>query len=128
MKDEGNSFILHPSCEGLATMNNLLTTNPYPLTTDSERHLAAELTGCPTDQLLKVRATADSLVVVIHTGQKFIYDLAAIQAAIERLAEGAGRFARDAFLAELDQDLPPVVAAPPPKRPRRAARAKDGAQ
>lgn len=123
-------------------MHNPLTTVHYPLTTDTERHLAAELTGCPTDQLLKVRATADSLVVVIHTGQKFIYDLAAIQAAIERLpsapaaagtaartvAEGAGRFAREAFLAELDQDTPVVAAAPPPRRPRRAARAKDGAR
>jgi hypothetical protein len=92
-------------------MNHPLTTDHYALTTSEERHLAAELTGCPPGDLLKVRATADSLVVVIHTGQKFIYDLAAIQAALERLAEGAGRFARETFLAELNQDAQAILAA-----------------
>ena len=82
-----------------------------PLSIEEQHLLAEELSGCPAPQLLKVRATADSLVVVIHTGQKFIYDLAAIQAAIERLAAGAGRFARETFLAELEAEAQALLAA-----------------
>jgi hypothetical protein len=77
-------------------MTHLLTTNHQPLTTSQQR-LACELSGLPPADLLKVRATNDSLVVIIHTGQKFIYDLAAIQAAVERLAAGLGRFTDDYF-------------------------------
>lgn len=102
------------------------------LTADEQRLLAEELSGCPRHQLLKVRATADSLVVVIHTGQKFIYDLAAVQAAIERLAAGAGRFAREVFLAELEaeaqallaaREAEPAASVAPRARPRAGAKA-----
>ena len=103
-------------------MTTTQTTNDHPhstdhwllttgLTSEEQKHLAAELTGCPAGELLKVRATADGLVVVIHTGQKFIYDLAAVQAAVERLAAGAGRLAREVFLAELDADAQALLAA-----------------
>ena len=67
------------------------------LHSNAYQRVACELTGLPPKDLLKVRATNDSLVVIIHTGQKFIYDLAAIQAAVERLAAGLGRFTDDYF-------------------------------
>ena len=67
----------------------------HPLTIDEERQLACALACVRPEQLLKVRATRDSLVVIIHTGQKFIYGLAAIGAALERIAYDAGRLAAD---------------------------------
>jgi hypothetical protein len=107
-------------------MNSLLTNG---LTAEEERALGAELSGCPPAELLKVRAAPDGLVVVIHTGQKFTYDLAAVEAAIERLASGTGRFAREAFLAELDQDAEAILQARPaaalaPRPGRRAAKGR----
>jgi hypothetical protein len=118
---------LHPSSfhghERMTLMNSKLTIE-QTFTADEQRHLAAELTGCSAEQLIKVRATPDSLVVVIHTGQKFSYDPAAIQGAIERLAAGAGRFARETFLAELDQDAQAILAAPVPAPTRRASRGR----
>lgn len=107
-------------------MNSLLMGG---LTAEEERALGAELSGCPPAELLKVRATPDGLVVVIHTGQKFSYDLPAVEAAIERLAEDAGRFAREAFLAELDQDAESILqarpaTAPSPRPGRRAGKGR----
>ncbi len=108
-------------------MPNPLTTNHQPLTT--HQRLACELTGAPPRDLLKVRATADSLVVIIHTGQKFIYDLAAIQAALERLAAGLGRFTDDFFAVPPEPEptpspepVTPVRPAAPPARRKLSAR------
>lgn len=109
-------------------MNNPLTTHHFPPATANER-LAAELTGLPPHDLLKIRATDDSLVVIIHTGQKFIYDLSTIQAALERLAAGLGRFTDDYFRSLPEPEplpspdaaqliptvLPTVAPAPKPK-------------
>lgn len=84
------------------------------LTTLERQRLACELSGVLPEYLLKVRATADSLVVIIHTGEKFVYNLTAIQAAVERLAAGLGRFTDEIFRAPLDDAVqPPPEAAPP---------------
>ena len=88
-------------------MPNPLTTDRYPLTTAYQR-VACELTGLPPKDLLKVRATNDSLVVIIHTGQKFIYGVDAIQSAAERLAAGIGRFTEDFFREQPDVEPLPV--------------------
>ncbi len=104
-------------------MNNALTTN--------YQRLACELTGLPPQDLLKVRATNDSLVVIIHTGQKFIFDVHAMQAAVERLAAGVGRFTEDFFGGAADPEPVPApdpvatpVTAPGPKPRTRAAKSR----
>jgi hypothetical protein len=95
----------------------------HPLTIDEERQLACALAGVRPEQLLKVRATADSLVVIIHTGQKFIYGLAAIGAALEKLALEAGRLAAD--LNSMDREETPA-GQPPARGKRRGGGVKGG--
>ncbi len=84
------------------------------LTTLERQQLACELSGVTPEYLLKVRATADSLVVIIHTGEKFIYDLEAIAAALQRLG-----VSRPLWGAQLDASTPPSpsVGAAPRGRP-----------
>ena len=85
------------------------------LHSNAYQRVACELTGLPPKDLLKVRATNDSLVVIIHTGQKFIYGVEAIQSAAERLAAGIGRFTEDFFREQPDvEPLPAPDAVMPP--------------
>ncbi len=104
-------------------MSNSLSTDHSPLTASHQR-LACELTGLPPKDLLKVRATNDSLVVVIHTGQKFIYDLSTIQGALERLAAGLGRFTDDYFRVQPDVEPGPAPEAVAPAGNGPAAKPK----
>lgn len=60
-------------------------TEQQPLTGDELLQLAETLTGLQAKDLIKVRATQDSLVVIIHTGQKFVYLLEQIEAALAAL-------------------------------------------
>ena len=101
------------------------------LHSNAYQRVACELTGLPPKDLLKVRATNDSLVVIIHTGQKFIYGVEAIQSAAERLAAGIGRFTEDFFHEQPDvEPLPAPDAVMPPssvptaKPKTRAAKSK----
>ena len=106
-------------------MKNPPTTARYPLATAYQR-VACELTGLPPQDLLKVRATHDSLVVILHTGQKFIFDVMAMQTALERLAAGLGRFTDDYFREQPGVEPLPAaeVALPVAKTKTRFAKSK----
>ena len=82
------------------------------LHSNAYQRVACELTGLPPKDLLNVRATNDSLVVIIHTGQKFIYGVDAIQSAAERLAAGIGRFTEDFFREQPDVEQVPALDVP----------------
>jgi hypothetical protein len=96
------------------------------LHSNAYQRVACELTGLPPKDLLKVRATNDSLVVIIHTGQKFIYGVDAIQSAADRLAAGIGRFTEDFFREppEVEQVPAPEVALPVVKSKVRSSKTK----